>query len=46
VPTTLEAGYKNSDYTFWTGALGGRLTDARITDADVPALPSGVSGIA
>src|SRR5207245_11356084 len=28
------------------GALGGRLTDARITDADVPALPSGVSGTA
>ena len=32
VPTTLEAGYKNSDYTFWTGLFAPAKTPREIVD--------------
>src|SRR5262249_12462961 len=32
VPTTLEAGYKNSDYTFWTGLFAPAKTPRKIVD--------------
>ena len=32
VPTTLEAGYKNSDYTFWTGLFVPAKTPREIVD--------------
>ena len=32
VPTTLEAGYKNSDYTFWTGFFAPAKTPREIVD--------------
>jgi len=32
VPTTLEAGYKNSDYTFWTGLFVPAKTPRDIVD--------------
>jgi tripartite-type tricarboxylate transporter receptor subunit TctC len=32
VPTTIEAGYKNSDYTFWTGLFAPAKTPREIVD--------------
>ena len=32
VPTTLEAGYKSSDYTFWTGLFAPAKTPREIVD--------------
>ena len=32
VPTTIEAGYKNSDYTFWTGLFVPAKTPCEIVD--------------
>jgi tripartite-type tricarboxylate transporter receptor subunit TctC len=32
VPTTLEAGYKNSDYTFWNGLFAPANTPREIVD--------------
>src|SRR5262249_13318839 len=32
VPTTIEAGYKNSDYTFWTGLFVPAKTPREIVD--------------
>jgi tripartite-type tricarboxylate transporter receptor subunit TctC len=32
VPTTLEAGYKNSDYTFWTGLFAPAKTPRELVD--------------
>jgi tripartite-type tricarboxylate transporter receptor subunit TctC len=31
-PTTLEAGYKNSDYTFWAGLFAAAKTPREIID--------------
>jgi hypothetical protein len=36
VPTTLEAGYKNSDYTFWTGLFVPAKTPREITGLPTP----------
>ena len=32
MPTTIEAGYKNSDYTFWTGLFVPAKTPREIVD--------------
>jgi Tripartite tricarboxylate transporter family receptor len=42
VPTTIEAGYKNSDYTFWTGLFVPAKTPREIVDklAQMTSAPS------